>query len=107
LSDERNQDIALGKGVLDGRDEIGPRLDQVNVHEDGLFIEVRGHRVVETHRISAGVFAAVIDEDTLVNWTDGDVIIFPALNGEDAKAKFPHDWNAVKPYLRLTKQTNK
>jgi hypothetical protein len=45
---------------------------------------------------------------TPVNWQDGDdVIIVPAVSDEDAKEKFPNGWNAVKPYLRLTKQPNK
>jgi hypothetical protein len=43
-----------------------------------------------------------------VNWKDGDdVIIVPALSDEDAKVKFPNGWNALKPYLRVTKQPNK
>src|SRR3954454_10488467 len=45
---------------------------------------------------------------TPVNWTDGDdVIITGAVSDEEAKAKFPNGWDAVKPYLRLTKQPNK
>ena len=45
---------------------------------------------------------------TPVNWKDGDdCIIVPSLSDEDAKAKFPAGWNAVKPYLRMTPQPNK
>jgi alkyl hydroperoxide reductase subunit AhpC len=60
-------------------------------------------RVIDSLQLTANYQVA-----TPVNWTDGDdVIIVPALSDEDAKAKFPNGWNAVKPYLRLTKQPNK
>ena len=42
---------------------------------------------------------------TPVNWKQGeDVIIVPAVTDEEAKAKFPAGWKALKPYLRLTPQ---
>lgn len=42
---------------------------------------------------------------TPVDWKDGDdVIIVPGLSDDDAKAKFPGGWKALKPYLRVTKQ---
>ena len=42
---------------------------------------------------------------TPVNWKQGeDVIIVPAVTDEEAKAKFPNGWKALKPYLRLTAQ---
>ncbi len=42
---------------------------------------------------------------TPVNWKQGeDVIIVPAVSDEEAKAKFPNGWRALKPYLRLTPQ---
>ena len=42
---------------------------------------------------------------TPVNWKQGeDVIIVPAVTDEEAKAKFPGGWKALKPYLRLTPQ---
>jgi thioredoxin-dependent peroxiredoxin len=42
---------------------------------------------------------------TPVNWKQGeDVIIVPAVTDEEAKAKFPKGWRALKPYLRLTPQ---
>ncbi|HLI11032.1 MAG TPA: peroxiredoxin [Alphaproteobacteria bacterium] len=45
---------------------------------------------------------------TPVNWKQGeDVIIVPSVTDEDAKAKFPKGWRALKPYLRLTPQPNK
>jgi thioredoxin-dependent peroxiredoxin len=45
---------------------------------------------------------------TPVNWKQGeDVIIVPAVSDEEAKAKFPKGWKALKPYLRLTPQPNK
>ena len=60
-------------------------------------------RVIDSLQLTANYQVA-----TPVNWTDGDdVIIVPALSDEDAKAKFPNGWNAVKPYLRITKQPNK
>ncbi len=45
---------------------------------------------------------------TPVNWKQGeDVIIVPAVTDDEAKAKFPKGWRALKPYLRLTPQPNK
>jgi len=42
---------------------------------------------------------------TPVNWKQGeDVIIVPAVTDEEARAKFPNGWKALKPYLRLTQQ---
>ena len=41
---------------------------------------------------------------TPVNWKHGnDVIIVPALSDEEAQQHFPQGWEAVKPYLRVTK----
>ena len=41
---------------------------------------------------------------TPVNWKDGDqVIIVPAVSDEEARARFPAGWRALKPYLRLTR----
>ena len=45
---------------------------------------------------------------TPVNWKHGeDCIIVPAVSDEEAKAKFPAGWKAVKPYLRITPQPDK
>ena len=45
---------------------------------------------------------------TPVNWQDGDdVIVVPSLTDEQARAKFPKGFKAVKPYLRITPQPNK
>jgi alkyl hydroperoxide reductase subunit AhpC len=42
---------------------------------------------------------------TPVNWNPGDkVIIPPSVSDEDAKAKYPGGWEAVKPYLRRIPQ---
>ena len=42
---------------------------------------------------------------TPVNWNRGDkVIIPPSVSDEDAKAKYPDGWEAVKPYLRRIPQ---
>src|SRR5919198_140391 len=42
---------------------------------------------------------------TPVNWKQGeDVIIVPAVSDEEARARFPKGWRALKPYLRLTPQ---
>jgi alkyl hydroperoxide reductase subunit AhpC len=45
---------------------------------------------------------------TPVNWRPGeDVIIVPAVTDEEARAKFPSGWKALKPYLRLTPQPSR
>ena len=60
-------------------------------------------RLVDSLQLSAGYSVS-----TPVNWKDGeDVIIVPAVSDEEAKAKFPKGWKALKPYLRLTPQPNK
>jgi alkyl hydroperoxide reductase subunit AhpC len=60
-------------------------------------------RVIDSLQLTAGYSVA-----TPVNWTDGeDVIIVPAVSDDDAKAKFPKGWKALKPYLRVTPQPNK
>ncbi len=60
-------------------------------------------RVIDSLQLTANYSVA-----TPVNWKDGeDVIIVPALSDEDAQAKFPKGWKALKPYLRVTPQPNK
>ena len=57
-------------------------------------------RVIDSLQLTDGHRVA-----TPVNWTQGeDVIIVPAVTDEEAKAKFPKGWKALKPYLRLTPQ---
>jgi thioredoxin-dependent peroxiredoxin len=44
---------------------------------------------------------------TPVNWMQGDdVIIVPSVSDEQARAKFPGGWKALKPYLRVVPQPN-
>ena len=60
-------------------------------------------RVIDSLQLTANYSVS-----TPVNWQQGDdVIIAPAISDEDAKAKFPKGWKAVKPYLRLTPQPDK
>ncbi len=60
-------------------------------------------RVIDSLQLTANYSVA-----TPVNWKDGeDVIIVPAISDDDAKAKFPKGWKALKPYLRITPQPNK
>jgi thioredoxin-dependent peroxiredoxin len=60
-------------------------------------------RVIDSLQLTAGYQVA-----TPVNWQEGeDVIIVPAVSDDDAKAKFPKGWKALKPYLRVTPQPNK
>ncbi len=60
-------------------------------------------RVIDSLQLTAGYSVS-----TPANWRDGeDVIIVPAVSDEDAKAKFPKGWKALKPYLRLTPQPNR
>jgi len=50
-------------------------------------------RVIDSLQLTAKYSVA-----TPVNWKDGDdCIIVPAVSDEDAKAKFPAGWNAIKP----------
>jgi alkyl hydroperoxide reductase subunit AhpC len=60
-------------------------------------------RVLDSLQLTAKYSVA-----TPVDWKDGeDVIIVPAVSDEDAKAKFPKGFKALKPYLRITPQPNK
>ena len=60
-------------------------------------------RVIDSLQLTADHQVA-----TPVDWKDGeDVIVVPALSDDDAKAKFPKGFKAVKPYLRITPQPNK
>jgi alkyl hydroperoxide reductase subunit AhpC len=45
---------------------------------------------------------------TPADWVEGgDCVIVPSLSDEDAKAKFPKGWKALRPYLRMTPQPNR
>ena len=60
-------------------------------------------RVIDSLQLTANYSVS-----TPANWQQGDdVIIAPAISDDDAKAKFPKGWKAVKPYLRLTPQPDK
>jgi thioredoxin-dependent peroxiredoxin len=60
-------------------------------------------RVIDSLQLTANYSVS-----TPVNWKQGeDVIIAPALSDEEAKAKFPKGWKALKPYLRVTPQPDK
>ena len=60
-------------------------------------------RVLDSLQLTADYSVA-----TPVNWNEGeDVIIVPAISDDDAKAKFPKGWKALKPYLRVTPQPNR
>ncbi len=60
-------------------------------------------RAIDSLQLTAGYSVA-----TPADWKDGDdVIIVPAVSDEDAKAKFPKGWKALKPYLRITPQPDK
>lgn len=65
------------------------------------FLEIL--RVIDSLQLTANHSVA-----TPANWEDGDdVIIVPSVSDEDARAKFPKGFTAVKPYLRITPQPNK
>lgn len=65
------------------------------------FLEIL--RVIDSLQLTANYSVA-----TPADWKDGDdVIIVPAVSDEDAHAKFPKGFTAVKPYLRITPQPNK
>src|ERR1035437_1020476 len=60
-------------------------------------------RVVDSLQLTAKHSVA-----TPSDWKQGeDVIIVPAVSDEDAKAKFPKGWKAIKPYLRVTPPPDK
>jgi thioredoxin-dependent peroxiredoxin len=60
-------------------------------------------RVIDSLQLTADYQVA-----TPVDWKDGDdVIVVPAVSDEDAKAKFPKGFTAIKPYLRVTPQPNR
>jgi alkyl hydroperoxide reductase subunit AhpC len=57
-------------------------------------------RVIDSLQLTAKYSVA-----TPANWKDGeDVIIGGTVSDEDAKAKFPNGWKAVKPYIRVVPQ---
>ena len=59
-------------------------------------------RVIDSLQLTANYQVA-----TPADWTYGqDVIITPAVSNEDAVAKFPKGFQAIKPYLRKTPQPN-
>lgn len=59
-------------------------------------------RVLDSLQLTAGYSVS-----TPADWKQGDdVIISPAINDEDAKAKFPKGFTTKKPYLRVTPQPN-
>lgn len=60
-------------------------------------------RVIDSLQLTANYQVA-----TPVDWKDGqDVIVVPSLSDEQATAKFPKGFKAIKPYLRVTPQPNK
>jgi len=60
-------------------------------------------RVLDSLQLTADYSVA-----TPVDWRDGqDVIVAAGLSDEEAKAKFPKGFRALKPYLRVTPQPNK
>jgi alkyl hydroperoxide reductase subunit AhpC len=57
-------------------------------------------RVIDSLQLTAKHSVA-----TPANWNDGDdVIIGAAVSDEEAKAKFPEGWTALRPYLRIVPQ---
>ncbi len=59
-------------------------------------------RVIDSLQLTAKYSVA-----TPANWKQGeDCIISPSVSDQDAKAKFPKGYKAVKPYLRVTPQPN-
>ncbi len=57
-------------------------------------------RVIDSIQLTAAHKVA-----TPANWKNGDdCIIVPAVSDEEAKAKYPEGWKALKPYLRMVKQ---
>jgi len=61
---------------------------------DELLRVIDSLQLTDAHRVA-----------TPVNWKQGeDVIIVPAVSDEEARAKFPKGWRALKSYLRLTPQ---
>jgi alkyl hydroperoxide reductase subunit AhpC len=66
-------------------------------HFDEILRVIDSIQLTEYHKVA-----------TPVNWKDGqDCVIVPSLSDEEAKAKFPKGWKALRPYLRITPQPNK
>ncbi len=60
-------------------------------------------RVIDSLQLTANYSVA-----TPANWQDGeDCIVVPAVTDEEARAKFPKGFEALKPYLRVTPQPDK
>ena len=68
-----------------------------------------GRNVDEILRvIDALQLSAAHSVSTPVNWRNGDdVIISPVVSDDEATARFPKGFTALKPYLRLTPQPNR
>jgi len=68
-----------------------------------------GRNVNEIIRVlDALQLSAEFGVSTPVNWTDGDeVIISPAISDDDARTKFPKGFTTLRPYLRLSPQSNR
>ena len=57
-------------------------------------------RVIDSLQITAKHKVA-----TPVNWENGeDVIIAGSVSDEDARKRYPQDWKAPKPYIRIVPQ---
>jgi len=60
-------------------------------------------RVIDSLQLTANYSVA-----TPADWKEGeDVVVSPAIKTEDIPAKFPKGHRVIKPYLRMTPQTNK
>jgi hypothetical protein len=64
-SDQGDKDAAGLQCCLDGLDEVGARLDGVQVHEHGSARQVMAEPDLQEARVGAGVAAAVADEDAM------------------------------------------
>ncbi len=62
-ANDGEEDAALGYALVDGKAEVLAGLDAGDVHEDSVAAECANEVVVEATGFSAGVVAAVADED--------------------------------------------
>ena len=80
--------------IADPDRKVANLYGMIHPSHDEILRVIDSLQLTDAHRVA-----------TPVNWKQGeDVIIVPTVSDEEARAKFPNGWKALKPYLRLTPQ---